>query len=84
LTVVAPGVSTGVTIRSRPIMNCLSNPNSIFSWGNSNHSARIGGVPYVEALANRVYYIVVMISPSSKKLKHVYLPSKAVIDNVSV
>jgi hypothetical protein len=41
---------------SRPTKNCLSTANSSGSSGNSQKSARTGGVPRSDALAKRVYY----------------------------
>ena len=40
---------------SLPTMNWRSTANSSGSSGNSKKSARTGGVPFVEALANSVY-----------------------------
>jgi hypothetical protein len=50
------GVKTGVTRISLPTRNWRSTANNSGSFGNSQKSARTGGVPLNEALANSEYY----------------------------
>lgn len=49
------GVKTGVTRISRPTKNWRSIANNSGSFGNSQNSARTGGVPLSDALANNEY-----------------------------